>query len=236
MYVKNEAMIKLEQEIEEACKQNDTKKTRELLDRVHVTGLSLDGLTSISTEIAEVLASRKNGFTEPGNTIIPADIKLSLSLDGLTTISPKVAQALANFKEGSCISLNGLTTISPKVAQALANFKGYRWAGGNTNLSLDGLTTISPEVAQALANFEGTILSLDGLTTISPEVAKALASLKGYNGTGSNAHIYLNGLTTVSPEVVQELALFKGEISFNKNNPDIQTVIEESGVDTFKLR
>jgi hypothetical protein len=126
MYVKNEAAIKLEQEIEEACKQNDTKKTRELLDRIHVTGLSLDGLTSISTEIAEVLASRKNGFAEPEKMLIRADIQLSLSLDGLTTISPEVAQALANSKEGSHISLNGLTNISPEVAQALASFKGYK--------------------------------------------------------------------------------------------------------------
>ena len=78
------------------------------------TSLSLNGLTEISPEVAEVLG------THGGR----------LFLDGLTTLSPEVAEGLAGHKRW--LFLNGLTSLSPDTATKLAKHKGW--------LSLNGLT------------------------------------------------------------------------------------------------
>ena len=74
-------------------------------------GLSLDGLSTLSTEVAEALADCQG--------------EAFLSLDGLTTLTPEAAEALAPY-EGN-ISPYGLKTLSPKAVEALARHEGYRW-------------------------------------------------------------------------------------------------------------
>lgn len=157
MYIKDEAAIKLEREIEELCKQDNVQAVSELIDQVNIPGLYLDGLTSLSLEMAQVLASRKNKYVKPGEAIHCTDAFMPLSLNGLTTISPEVAQALANFKEGTVLGLNGLTTISPEVAQALASFKRFEGEPDGIAIFLQGLTSMSPEVVKELALFKGQI-------------------------------------------------------------------------------
>ena len=66
-----------------------------------VDSLSLDGLTTITPDVAEALAKHES----------------YLSLYGLTTITPEVAEALAKFKGE--LSLGGLTTISPETLKIL---------------------------------------------------------------------------------------------------------------------
>lgn len=121
---------------------------------VHFSGkqLRLDGLATLSDEVASVLA-QPTGF---------------LYLDGLTTLSPGAAKALA--QHDGFLSLNGLTTLSDEAARVL----GQRKVG----VSLNGLTTLSEEAAKALAQVKGQLF-LNGLTTLSDEVAQALAQKKG---------------------------------------------------------
>ncbi len=64
--------------------------------------LFLDGLTTITPEVAEALAKYKYG----------------LFLNGLTTITPEVAEALAKY-EGEYLYLSDLTTITPEALKIL---------------------------------------------------------------------------------------------------------------------
>ena len=69
--------------------------------------LGLDGVTTITPEVAKVLAKHKNKVT----------------LNGLTTITPEVAAALAKHRGsvsgGTFLSLGGLTQITPAVDAVL---------------------------------------------------------------------------------------------------------------------
>jgi hypothetical protein len=107
----------------------------------------LNGLTSISPEVAEELAR----------------IQRWLHLDGLTSITPEVA---AKLGDASCgVNLNGLGRLEPDVAKQLAKL--------GATLQLDGLTSLSPESAVALAAHKGR-LGLNGLTSLNAEVLTAL--------------------------------------------------------------
>ena len=113
----------------------------------HEGDLSLDGLSTLSAEVAEALARHKD----------------DLYLGGLTTLSDDAAKALARHKGG--LVLNGLTTLSDEAAKALAQHKGW--------LDLNGLTTLSDEAAKAVAERKGE-LYLHGLTTLTDDGAKVL--------------------------------------------------------------
>lgn len=154
-----------------------------LLKREVRDGLfDLSGLTTLSPQVARVLAQHK--WSRPG-------VPCMLALNGLTTLSPETAQELAQCNKS--LMLHGLTELTPDAAKALAPHKG--------NLMLKGLTELTPEVARALAEHES-VLTLDGLTDLSPEVARALAK----HAWGLN----LNGLTKLTDEAAQALAQYEG--------------------------
>jgi hypothetical protein len=171
--------------------------------------LHLDGLTSITPEVARILSFREGG--EP----------VGLSLNGLTTITPEVAEALATGEHGG-LSLNGLTTISVEVARALARIRRKLVLNGLRSLSVEaarelakhrskftlfGLMEISDEAAAALAEHRGTIL-LNGLTklTSAPLTATMLKTNDGF--------LKLSKVQTISDEVAKVIADYKGKRPF----------------------
>ncbi|MFT5042779.1 MAG: hypothetical protein ACI8TX_003772, partial [Hyphomicrobiaceae bacterium] len=156
--------------------------------------LLLDGLTTLSPEVATELA-RHEGW---------------LSLGGLTTVSDEASEALGAHK--GYLHLDGLKKISDASAQSLARHNGQ--------LSLDGLTSISGEAAKAIAQHRGGQLSLKGLTTLSSEAAVALAQR---NGGGPTFQVALDGLATLSPEAAAALAPVHPH-RWNGNLPGFKTV------------
>jgi hypothetical protein len=191
---------------------------------------SLDALTTLDPEVAEVLVEYSgaisfNGLTElsPATAAVLARHKAvrpfgyaDLRLNGLKTISPEAAEALAAH-EGKVL-LYGLETLdSVPLAQKLAR----QW--GELRL---GLTELSPEIAAELARHRGneedktrpgvtyrradgaaSVLRLDMITSLSPETAEALAAHEGV--------LVLNGLVSLDPAVAAALAKRVGN---RKNN------------------
>ncbi|MBM3972403.1 MAG: DUF1588 domain-containing protein, partial [Planctomycetes bacterium] len=139
--------------------------------------LGLDGLKSLSPDVAKELAKHEGW----------------LSLNGLTEISDAAAASLGQRKGD--LHLNGLAKISDAAAASLAGIR--------SELALNGLTTLSDESARALAKQTGGRLMLKGLTTLSSEAAKAFAARKG----GGPYHaVFLDGLTSLTPEGAAALA------------------------------
>jgi mono/diheme cytochrome c family protein len=159
--------------------------------------LLLDGLKSLSPEVATELA-KQEGW---------------LSLNGLTSISDEAAAALAQHKRA--LHLDGLTKVSDATATALAGHRG--------ELSLNGLTAISDESARALAKHTGGRLFLKGLTTLSGEAGKALAKR---NGGGPSYAVSLEGLTSLPVEAVAALANSHGH-NWHGHLPAFKTVSVE---------
>ena len=143
--------------------------------------LALDGLTTLSAEVAEVLAESRSELHLDGLTTLSVEAAAALarhagpvlSLDGLTTLSAEAAAALAEHR-GEQLYLNGLTGLADETVVTLAGHRGKY-------LSLDGLTRLSGETAKALAERQGGI-SFDGVTTLTVEAAKALASARTWDG------------------------------------------------------
>ncbi len=184
--------------------------------------LLLDGLKSLSPEVAEELAQHEGWLSLNGLTGISDEVaaalgqhKRALHLDGLTKISAATAEALASHR--SELSLNGLTAISDEAAKALARHTGGR-------LFLKGLTTLSPAAARALSqrNGGGPVyqLHLDGLTTLSPEAAAALAEMTGHNWNGR-----LPRFKTVPDDVARTLAKEGGNV---RSMPGLTTISDEA--------
>ena len=90
--------------------------------------LELNGLTSISDEVAGAL-SQQRGY---------------LVLNGLTSLSDKAAEALGKHR-GSLV-LNGLTSLSDKAAKSLAQHRD--------DLSLAGMTELSEKAVQSFRSAE----------------------------------------------------------------------------------
>lgn len=111
--------------------------------------LRLDGLTDLSPETAEQLATHHGGL---------------LSLDGLKTLSTTAAAALA--KRPGRLSLDGLQSLAEPTAAALAAHAGD-W------LFLDGLSTLDDATAKQLASHRG-VVSLVGLENLGPAAAVVL--------------------------------------------------------------
>jgi len=192
-------------------------------------GIYLPNLTSLTPDVAEVLAKHEGPF---------------LDLDSLTVISPEVAKSLATF-EGE-LSLTGLIEISKEAGALLAaktggriylptNFRGTttgaaaivqqkgKWvapdkikhlepaladvlAQSEGVLSLSSITNISNEVAQSLATRTGEMLCLDGLTELSPDVAELIAGRPG--------HLSFSGLTVLKPHVARALSRHRSRCLF----------------------
>lgn len=96
-------------------------------------GLSFEGLTSVSLEVARSLAPHR----------------AELRLCGLRRMPAKTAECLANHK-GDCLVLDGVDSLAPSAAAALAAHSG--------RLSLRGLHTLDRKCAQALACHVGTLV------------------------------------------------------------------------------
>lgn len=188
-----------------------------------------DSLTSLSPEVATVLA----------------EVKTPLSFNGLTDLSPETAAALAkhppNQQKGfGHLRLNGIKRLSPEASEALATHEGkvllyalerldsiplaQKLAREEGELRL-GLTELTPEIAAELAKNKGTmnfrpggygridraasVLRLDGIEMLSPETAEALAAHEGV--------LVLNGLTSLQPEVATSLARRTGNSKHNRS-------------------
>jgi hypothetical protein len=162
--------------------------------------LSLQGLTGINDEVAELMG-RHAGFLRLSGLRAVTDRQLELlsahrgylGLSGLTTLSVRAATALG--RQPGMLSLNGIESLTPEAAAALA--------GHGQFLRLDGLETISDEVARALARQQGP-LGLHGVTTLSDAAAETLAR---HEGT-----LYLMGLEMLSDRAVAVL----------RANPDVR--------------
>jgi hypothetical protein len=113
--------------------------------------LRLDGLDTVTPEIAGILATHQG----------------SLSL-GLKSISPDVAEKLAIHD--AWLNLDSLATIDTQSAALLT--KHRKW------LSLDGLTSLTPENAESLGHYNGDKLDLNGLESLELEAAKLLSNAK----------------------------------------------------------
>lgn len=162
--------------------------------------LSLQGLTGINDEVAELMG-RHAGFLRLSGLRAVTDRQVELlsahrgylGLSGLTSLSVRAATALG--RQPGMLSLNGIESLTPEAAAALA--------GHGQFLRLDGLETISDEVARALARQQGP-LGLHGVTTLSDAAAETLAR---HEGT-----LYLMGLEMLSDRAVAAL----------RANPDVR--------------
>lgn len=190
------------------------------------SAVSLDGVTELSVEVAQVLSQYDKGdlrlhrvqtiTPEVARALAPEKKGGTLWL-GLTTITPEVATALAAHPRGM-LALNGLEAISVEVARELAQFRGKLTLNGLRTLSrevaielakhrskftLFGLTEISDEAAEALSHHGSTML-LNGLTklTSAPLTTTMLKSNDGFLG--------LSKVQTLSDEVVQVFAEYQG--------------------------
>jgi len=189
-------------------------------------GLGLGGLTAVSPDLAQRLATVATKFlflddvTElsPEAAQVLADFPGTVSLDGLTGVSPELVGALGDLRKRS---LKGVTSLSPEAAAAVV--EGFRGAsltlnltslpadtakelaqGRRNDLILDRLTELSDEAAAALGGSSLTNLWLRGLTDLSPGAAKGLAGLKAAGQLGPT--LRLDSMRSLSPEAAEAFA------------------------------
>jgi len=176
--------------------------------------LSLNGLTSLSEDVAVALARQQynrdwwltlNGLTFLSNSVAEALVKVDdavqlssdtvLEFDGLTYLPEETAKILA--KHNGPLMLDGLTSLSEELAKTLALHKGQV-------LMLNGLTELSEKAAKALAQYKGVRLNLSGLTALSKEAAEALAQYRGRS-------LEMLKLANISTDAAKALAQYKGD-------------------------
>ena len=147
--------------------------------------LHLDGLESLSPEVAAILVTNRGAFEDRSRTGVVfrrRDRAASvLRFTNLASLNLGTAKALS--KHSGVLVLNGLETISPDVAAVLAKRDGG-------TLVLNGLLELSPETAKALATYSGEI-ALKALGELSVDCAKVLSTHRH--------KLYLNGPTEISP-------------------------------------
>jgi mono/diheme cytochrome c family protein len=175
--------------------------------------VQLDGLTSLSPEVAAVLAELSREQWEgrlPNLKTIPDGVALALAkrelgfyklpylLEGLTTISDEAGKMLGPKLNGR---LPALKVLSVELAEELAKRRGDVLFRGDLNLS--GLKSLSPVAARAISKWDGQIY-FDGLTEISDETLTALAEHKV--PPGEKFFVHLRGLKTLSDEGAAILA------------------------------
>ena len=113
--------------------------------------LSLNGLQSLSPEVAAILARRGNSLSLNGLKNLPTDGASALakhcgwlSLDGLSSLSLDVAKSLSKHEHS--LSLKGIESLSDEVAAALCEHVGELYLGN-----------ISESCACALKDHRGTL-------------------------------------------------------------------------------
>ena len=172
----------------------------------------LPAIKTVTADVAKALAKRQHGLSMEGLTTLSDEVAKILSpnrltkLNNLTALSPEAARALAitrNDHNHAPLFLDGLTSLSDDTAKSLG-------LGARCELHLDGLKSLSPVAAVAICKRDRD-LYLNGLSTISDETLKALAEHKMPAGP----IVYLKGLTALSDEGAAILAAWpkwSGEI------------------------
>jgi hypothetical protein len=191
------------------------------------SGLELGGLTALSPELADRLATTfatRFLYLDDVTDLSPeaaralAGFPGIVSLDGLTEVSAELVRALGDLRKRS---LKGVTSLSREAAAAVV--EGFQGAslklnltslpadtakelaeGRRNDLFLDRLTELSDEAAAALGECNVTNLWLRGLTDLSPGAAKGLAAIKAAGQLGPT--LRLDSLRSLSPEAAEPLA------------------------------
>ena len=118
--------------------------TPEVVEAINCFSLVMNGLNSISDEVAEAFGKFKGGC---------------LKLNDLTELSDESIRQLSAFKGQNCLSLESLQKITDKGAAFLSNYQG-------NELILSSIKSVSDEVVGNLAKFSGA-LTLTGIQQIS---------------------------------------------------------------------
>ena len=173
--------------------------------------LWLDGLETISVEVASVLSRFPGTLDLRGLTSLPEDCAMALGrhlgdlrIGGLASLSAAAAKAIArnrgelDFSTFQRFASGGssLITLPDAVAEALARHVGI--------LRLDNVSRLSDKAAAALAQHEG-LVSLNGLVSLPPSAAKPLSRHRG--------GLSLYGLKDLSESAAECLAAYDGELS-----------------------
>ena len=160
-----------------------------LADQAEGRHNDLNGLTSLSVEVAEALVKLQG----------------DMNLNSLESLSPEVAEVLATHK-GS-LMLNGLRSLSPEAAETLAKHEGI--------VSLEGLTELTTQSAELLKKnahqkqWWDKSLRLNRMTSL-PVNLEGLESLSEYQEA-----LHLNGLTSLSVDAAKILSRHKGSLELN---------------------
>lgn len=201
-------------------------------------GLSLEGLTSLSSEAAKALGGKLVGHLPRLTSLtvgsakaiagpVPGQFHRTLNLDGLTALPDDIAVAIGGKDSRGNLYLNGLTSLTPIAAKAICQREG--------DLYLNGLTTISDETLKTLAEHKSPayarpIVYLRGLTSLSDEGAAILAAWPKWSGelpalaklsekvalelaSSRNWDGKLPAVQSLSPEAAKALAKRKGNLS-----------------------
>jgi mono/diheme cytochrome c family protein len=183
--------------------QSLTPEVAELVVKSARQGINLDGLTTLTEDLAKVLAKTNGSLSLNGVKTLPdavaealGKVGVPLLLNGLEQISPTAVGKLgANPNVRSPVFLEGLKTLTDETANALA--ASPRWTGG-----LPRLTEVSEKVASALASSRAWNGALPGVKSLSAAAAKALAARSG--------NLTLDGLDTLPDDVATALAGHRG--------------------------
>jgi hypothetical protein len=215
----------------------------------HHGPLSLNGVKSLTSEVAEALSKHRGMLTMDSITSFSEGVldkllrhegPLSLSAfrsdSQFTSITPSVAQFFVNREGRSTLRLDGLSEISIPVAEVLSTHLGALCLDGlefltaeaasalsvhSDSLSINGLSSLSVSVAAALAEHKGKCLQLNGIRNISDDSARALAA---YRGT-----LILDGLEQISYSTAASLASHQGDIFLRGVSSLTDSSINEPG-------
>ncbi len=147
--------------------------------------LWMDGLETISVEVASVLSRFPGTLVLRGLTSLPEDCAVALGrhlgdlrIGGLASLSVVAAKAIARNRgeldfsmfQGFASGGSSLITLPDDVAEALSRHVGI--------LRLDNVSRLSDKAAAALAQHEG-LVRLNGLVSLPPNAAKHLSRHRG---------------------------------------------------------
>ena len=147
--------------------------------------LWMDGLETISVEVASVLSRFPGTLVLRGLTSLPEDCAVALGrhlgdlrIGGLASLSVVAAKAIARNRgeldfsmfQGFASGGSSLITLPDDVAEALSRHVGI--------LRLDNVSSLSDKAAAALAQHEG-LVRLNGLVSLPPNAAKHLSRHRG---------------------------------------------------------
>ncbi len=166
-----------------------------LMGGVKSTGfIRLNGLSSISEDLARVLRQSGRGLTLNGVKVLtPSVAKILaakptyLQMDGLRSISAETAKILGSGNIGA-LSFSGLKSLSPAVVRAFKKVP---------TLHLNGLARLNPGLAASLAATNAHLM-LNGVKSLDVACARALSL--------HDNELELNGLMRISEKAARELA------------------------------